>query len=367
MQHVGQVAERVEYRVSTWAYIKTNLVVLAGFAGFFSLLTVGSGALVDWLIGYPRPIDYWDLVLQPGIVLGIGVPTVLILAWVMARKRQFTVLAPLGLDHPPQGVFARRGFLPWPAVVGVDVIQAGFTKLIGVRLVDNRTVRVAPPYGFRRTAELTAALGTFRDYAQRYGGRVDAPVRSKGTVALIVLLVIVGLAAVLGLIRLATAPIIPPWAPYASALPDACQALERAGLDTHWPKAQREQESTSPGAYQGDERKCEVTETGDASAPYSTVTVVVTSYHDSVLTTGPKRAYEDVSFNQRYQDAVRPVALGDVGVRFEPYHGAVRVEVCRGNVVVGVELDGGEHHDPEAAGRVAETLAAGILKQFRLD
>lgn len=366
MQSTDQTPAQVEFRITTRDYVKTNLVIFLGFVVFYALIMFAVGGLRDWLAGYPQPVDFWDLGLLPGIMLLLGAPAVLLVAWAMARKRQYTLLTPHGVDFPPQGIGGRRGFVPWPAVVGVDVIRAGFVHLIAVRLVNNTVLRVAPPHALRRrNPQLTSARATFREHAQRYGGRADAPVRSGFAIFATVLLVLFGGIALVGLVRLAVVPIIPPWAPHAAALPDACQAVEGAGLDRQWPAAQRDPlESSEPEAYQGERRECEASAASDQEAAFDSLTVSIERYDGWLLSSGAKQAYEEVSDERRYQDAVTPVAVGDVGYRWAPYDDTVTVAVCRGDLVVTVELEGGSS---EKSAEVAEQLAAGVLAQVRFD
>lgn len=363
-----QATERVVFETSVRSYVRLNLGIFCGFALFYMLFMFASGGLVDLLIGYTRPVDVWDLALQPAVMLGFGVPAVLLTAWLMARKRRYTVLSPYGVDYPPQGIGGGRGQVPWPAVTGVDVVRAGFLSLVCLRLVDGRKLRIAPPYGFRRRgAELVAALEQFRGYAQRFGGRTDAPVRSGRAVFATVALVVFGLLALLGLVRLATVPVIAPWAPYASALPEPCEALERAGLERHWPAAQRASQAEPPQRFRGEKRECDVTTSPefDGDSRFSGVTLSVERFDAAVLSTAAKRAYEDVAGAGRYQDGAVPVELGDVAYRWESYDSAVALAVCRGNAVVRVEVDS-EGGQAENA-RVARELAEGVLDQLRFD
>ncbi|MGH3655366.1 MAG: hypothetical protein ACRDUA_01785 [Micromonosporaceae bacterium] len=364
MQQIDQNTGRVEFQITTGGYLRTNLMVFGGFALLYTLAMRATGWLTEWLVGYAQPVDTWDLALQPGLVLVLGVPAVLGVAALMARKRRLTVLTPYGVDYPPQGLGGRRGFVPWPAVVGVAVIRAGFVRLIGLRLADNRTVRVAPPFGYRRSdPRLAAALASFQGHAQRYGGRVDVPVRSATAVVGTVALVVFGLLATAGLVRLATSPVIPPWAPYASTLPDACDAAERAGLERHWPRSQRERlESEALSVtYLGDREECRGSAASEAST-LSTMTVTIERLDDRFLRSGAAEAYDTVAAHSDYEDSVTPVEVGDIGYRWQPYDDGVTVAVCRGNVVVTVEFGGS---DARAAGRAAERLAAGVLERIR--
>ncbi|MGH3646825.1 MAG: hypothetical protein ACRDTM_06585 [Micromonosporaceae bacterium] len=367
MQHTGVAADQVEFRISTRDYVTTNLLTFLGFVVFYALFMLAFGWVTDLIVGYPRPVDFWDLGLLPGVMLLIGTPLVLLMAWVMARKRRYTVLSPYGVDYPPQAVGGRRGLVPWPAVVGVGVIRVGFLNLIGVRLANNTVIRVAPPHALRREdPRLTSALASFREHAQRYGGRVDVPVRSGLAIFATVVLVVFGLLALVGLVRLATAPIIPPWAPQATALPDACEAVERAGLDKHWPAAQREPlESETPEAYDGQRRECDASAASDTEPVFDSLTVGIERHVGRTFASGAKQAYEEVAGEPRVHDGATPVEIGDLGYRWADEE-SVAVAVCRGDVVVTVELHG-ERLDPDAAAPVAEQLAAAILNQIPFD
>ncbi|MGH3662708.1 MAG: hypothetical protein ACRDTQ_12705 [Micromonosporaceae bacterium] len=364
--------EQIEFRLATGEFVRINLVIFLGFAAFYSLMLIAGGWLSDWLFGYRRAVDFWDLGLQPGLMLLIGLPLVLIMAAAMAKKRQSTVLTSYGVEHPPLGVGAKRGFVPWHAVVGVDVIQAGFVRLIGLRLRDNRTVRIAPPQAFRsRDPRLTSALAAFREHARRHGAGVDAPVKPFRVVFTNLALVIFCLVAVAGLARLVVAPVIPPWAPQAGPLPDACEAADRAGLDELWAPAKRE--PSQPNAeyvYQGALRQCDVSaKSPSGSAPdLSSVAVEIERHDGGLLSSGAKEAYQDVAQQQEYGRTLGEVDIGDIGYRLSPYGSQIAVVTAYGNVVVTVEVEVFNGYAGEGpAGRVAEKLAAGVLEQIRFD
>jgi len=364
---VDEPAERVEFSFDAAWYRRFNLSVFIFFSfaisGFYHLMMVG---LVDLVTGASRPIDLWTFALMPGLMLALGVPAVLVTAAKSGAARRLTVLTPYGVAAPPQKLGGQRTVIAWPYVVGVAARRVGLGALIVLRLADGRQFKISPPFGWRLSdPRVAAALDTFRGYAQRYGGRTDVPVKSGAGTAAAVYLAVLAIVGLLGWVRLATVPFVPPWAPHAESLPDACAAVGAAGLDRVWPTPEHNRPTaTRFAAMSLISHRCTVrmSVSSGRESRYDSVEVTIES-HSGLISSDAKEAYEDFLEDRSYETHVTGAKVGDEGYLARPSEAEATVVAWRGNVLVSVELDGNRRDLPE----VAERLAAGVLKQVRFE
>jgi hypothetical protein len=313
----------------------------------------------------PRPLDYASFALPVSMLLAAYLLAMPFLLWWMSRQK--TVLR-------PDGVLTNRALIYWPYVVGISPVWQGLNRGVALVLADGRKVHLRAPIDLRLwgvSPRFEALLAEIRQYALRRGARVDAQAPRRrfavaiyGAMAAVVLLGAVYL--------LFSRPVVTPWTPTAAAIPDACVALEKAGLQRHWPRATRERDSNQTDSYpMYDEAECSWDRPVDSEteAPYDGVGVTITNYHTRLYGSGVAEAMDDYASDLEYVDE-SPMALP--GAEEAAFHldgeTVLTILARRGDVIIELTLDRNSDAatTPARARQVAADLATGVLTQIRM-
>jgi hypothetical protein len=201
------------------AVIGIPLVVLAG------ILIIGSG-----------PVDYLYTIVVVGIFFVGLLVTAAMPYSLLARKRaQFT---PLGIGNGPAAV-------KWSEVRAIDAVPTLGGYRTRVKRESGQPFDLLAPAGFWwwRDGRFDRDVAELRAYAEKHGAILE-PVktgnRRPSLTKLAIVLVLAAVVAVGAGLRIGQRGWISPWAPVAVGAPDACRALDAAGLDQVWPSASRD-------------------------------------------------------------------------------------------------------------------------------
>ena len=366
--------EPVVFRVSTKRLVAKDVTtVVVGLLVFFGLLGLVRYGVPRWLQGYEPPVDLAVEIAVPGFTMVLGVAVTAIRTSRMVRRHgekvQDTVLTSDGVYVPPAKPDGPRVLVPWSMVSGIAVRRSLLWCYICLHTSDDQVVTLDLAAHRRGDPRLAEALRALREYARRHGADTDGPVGPLLSVAGRGVLTGVVAFGVLGYACVATLPVVPPWAPHAVRIPDACEALIAAGLDQYWPAEQRETPQATQESWSlSESRTCKVERRRDADddAGWQRITLAIERYDGYALTVGAKEAYEAVSIVESYDglSMVRRLSVGDIGFlyRFRSSGGSVYVAVSRGDVVVRVDAE--SEGDAARRDAVAIQLAEGVLRQI---
>ncbi|WP_163505745.1 hypothetical protein [Fodinicola acaciae] len=313
------------------------------------ILAVPLGVFAGTLIVGSGPVDFWFATVLSGTIFALLLVTSALPYSLLAKKRaRFT----------SSGIGAGPTMIPWSDVSALDAVPtlAGYRVRVTRRRGQPIDLLAPASLWWRRDERFDREAAELRAYAGRHGAVLDQrPVGRKPLLArLAVVLVLVVVVALAAGVRLEQRGWFSLWTPEARGIPEACAALDAAGLDQLWPPGHREKDSVSAGV---DSSTCvwSATYSGQPE-PYTNVRVIIERSRSQVLWSASAVAH--TYFAQACRLGVTTTGFGDescVGSQLDPTTLVVR----QANVVVRVGLTG-----DRASQRTAEAIARKVLQQI---
>jgi hypothetical protein len=324
--------------------------------------------LITAIVGIPLAVLLFFVIVGKGPIDGKG--TFLIVGLVFAvlfltAGMPYVLIARVRQRFTPDGIGTGRAAVSWADVRAICAIPTLFGYR--VRLVaDGRHTDLLAPAGlwWGKDSRFLREFAELRAYAAAHGARLDPASTTRRTLSSKVGLVagVAVVAVVFASVQAGQRGWIAPWNAVAVSVPDACRALDAAGLDQLWPAAQRKGVDSDAFDLDGFGSSSCVWDPMFSTDParWGRLAVSVDRERSSFLWSAQAEAADAVADHCR--DGRVGTSIGDESC-IPRFGGPGELIARKANVVVHVTLTAIDGNDD--AGSVAATLASRILAQVR--